>query len=329
MSAEQLKEYLNTAIALAKEVGPAFKDGFWRRGQFSTDSEFAVGDKTGNGADCVTEVDRFIERTIFTRLRGIYPAHRFVGEETAAEGADGDYRVTDDPTWVVDPVDGTNNFVHHFPYTGVSIGLTINREPVVGVVYLPILDELYTAARGQGAFLNGQPLPLIRPPVLTTPGSLAECSVLCEHGSDRSESAMRSRLASFTRLLLDKSHGGGCIQNLRVTGGACPDITLVAKGVAEMYWELGPHAWDFAAAVTILIEAGGAVFDGAGWWGSGVPEEERTLKPLNIWNRKILAIRFIPDLPGRPGSGRETQKRLAREVLELVEDIPYPPDGVH
>ncbi|KAJ1896915.1 hypothetical protein LPJ81_004640 [Coemansia sp. IMI 209127] len=328
MSAEQLKEYLNTAISLAKEVGPAFTDGFWRTGQFSADSDFAAGDKTGNGADCVTEVDRFIERTIFSRLRDIYPAHKFVGEETTSEGGD-DYKVTNDPTWVVDPVDGTNNFVHHFPYTGISIGLAINKEPVVGVIYLPILGELYTAARGQGAFLNGEPLPLIRPPVLTTPTSLAECSLVCEHGSDRSEKVMGSRLASFTRLLLDKKHGGGCIQNLRVMGAACPDITLVAKGVAEVYWEIGPHAWDFAAAVTILTESGGAVFDGAGWWGSSIPESERTLKPLNIWNRKILAIRYIPDLPGQPGSGRVIQKKLATELLEIVEDIPYPPDGIH
>ncbi|KAI9505235.1 hypothetical protein GGI25_002194 [Coemansia spiralis] len=328
MSAEQLKEYLNTAIAIAKEVGPAFKDGFWRTGRFSADSAFAADDKLGNGADCVTEVDRYIEKTVFSRLREIYPTHKLVGEETTTECGN-EYKVTNDPTWIVDPVDGTNNFVHHFQYTGISIGLAINKEPVVGVVYLPILDELYTAAHGQGAFMNGQPLPIIRPPVLTTPTSLAECSMVCEHGSDRSEKVMGSRLASFTRLLLDKKHGGGCIQNLRVLGAACPDITLVAKGVAECYWEIGPHAWDFAAAVIILTESGGAVFDGAGWWGSSIPESERTLKPHNIWNRRLIAVRFIPDLPGKPGSGRELQKQLAKDVLEIVEDIPYPPDGIH
>ncbi|KAJ1933582.1 hypothetical protein GGF37_006675, partial [Kickxella alabastrina] len=100
-------------------------------------------------------------------------------------------------------------------------------------------------------------------------------------------------------------------------------------GSAEMYWECGPHVWDFAAGVVIVTEAGGAVFDGTGWWGSNVPESERTPQPLNIWNRKITAVRFIPDLPGKPGSGRQLQKLLVKELLELAEDIPYPPDGTH
>ncbi|KAJ1880146.1 hypothetical protein H4R99_006781 [Coemansia sp. RSA 1722] len=327
MSAEELKEYLATAVALAKEVGPAFKDGFWRTGQFSNVSDFAAEDKLGNEADCVTAVDRYIEKTIFARLRQIYPSHKLVGEESTAETGNG-YVVTDHPTWIVDPVDGTNNFVHHFPFTGISIGLAINKQPVVGVIYLPVLDELYTASRGQGAFLNGQPLPLVRPPALTSPTTLSQCALVSEHGSDRTQKTMSSRMASFTRLLTDKQYGGGCLQNLRVTGGACPDLSLVAKGSAELYWECGPHVWDFAAGVVIVTESGGAVFDGAGWWGSDVPESERVPKPLNIWNRKIVAVRYIPDLPGKPGSGKELQKQLAKELLDIVEDIDYAPDGV-
>ncbi|KAJ1855417.1 hypothetical protein GGH12_003097 [Coemansia sp. RSA 1822] len=328
MDTKQLQEYLDTAVMLAKEVGPAFKDGFWRTGQFAATSDFAAEDKQGNQADCVTAVDCFIEKTIFTRLRQIYPSHKFVGEETTAETGN-EYKVTDDPTWIVDPVDGTNNFVHHFPYTGISIGVAINKEPVVGVVYLPILDELYTAARGMGAHLNGQQLPLFKPPVLTTPLSLAQCSMVAEHGSARCAKIMKSRFDSFARLLLDKEHGGACLQNLRITGAAAPDLALVAKGVAEMYWECGPHAWDFAAGVVLVLESGGAVFDGAGWWGSNVPCEDRVPQPLNIWNRKIVAVRHVPDLPGQPGSGREIQKQLVAELLETVEDIPYTPDGSH
>ncbi|KAJ2007739.1 hypothetical protein H4R26_000620 [Coemansia thaxteri] len=327
MSAEELKGYLAVATDIAKKVGPAFKDGFWRRGQFASMSDFGAEDKQGNEADCVTAVDRYIEMTVFAHLRSIYPQHKFVGEETTAECGD-DYLVTDDPTWIVDPVDGTNNFVHHFPFTGISIGLAINKVPVVGVIYLPILDELYTAAHGQGAFLNGQPLPLFGPPMLTSPTSLSQCALVTEHGSHRSEAVMGSRMRSLTRLMLAKEHGGACVQNLRVTGGACPDLCLVAKGVADLYWECGPHAWDFAAGAVIVTESGGAVFDGAGWWGADIAQSERTLKPLNVWNRKVAAVRYIPDLPGQPGSGQELQKQLVRELLEAVEDIPYPPDGV-
>ncbi|KAJ2704194.1 hypothetical protein H4R19_005265, partial [Coemansia spiralis] len=244
--AATLQAYLDTAVALARELGPAFTDGFWRTGRFAAHSAYAAEAKLGNEADCVTAVDRYIEEQLFARLREIYPAHRFVGEETTAESGD-DYAVTDDPTWIVDPVDGTNNFVHHLPYTGISIGLAINKEPVVGVIYLPVLDELYTAARGLGARLNGAPLPIVQPPALPSPTALSQCSLIAEHGSARSAAVLESRLGSFTRLLLDKEHGGACLQNLRVMGSAAFDLALVAKGAADMYWECGPHAWDFAA----------------------------------------------------------------------------------
>ncbi|ORX74741.1 carbohydrate phosphatase [Linderina pennispora] len=266
-----------------RDVGEAFKDGFHRTGQFAANSDFAAEDKLGNGADCVTAVDRYIEETIFTRLRAVYPTHQFVGEETTAEHGNG-YKVTDQPTWIVDPVDGTNNFVHHFPYTGISIGPGDQQ-----------------AAGG-------------RRPV---PAGIGRAV----HGG------ARTRRDSLTRLLLDKEDGGACVQNLRVIGAAAPDLALVAKGSAEIYWECGPHAWDFAAGALLVTESGGAVFDGAGFWGSDVPENDRVPKPLDLWKRKIVAVRYIPDLDGQPGSGRELQRKLAKELLDVVEDIDYPADG--
>ncbi|KAJ2801375.1 hypothetical protein H4R20_003697 [Coemansia guatemalensis] len=325
---EQLQAYLDTAVALAKEVGPVFKDGFWRTGQFAAGDDFAATNKMDDETDCVTAVDCHIEKVTFSRLREIYPEHKFVGEETTAEIGN-EYKVTDDPTWVVDPVDGTNNFVHHFPYTGISIGLTVNKEPALGVIYLPILDELYTAAKGLGAQLNGQSLPLFHPPALTTPTALSQCSMLSGPGVRRSESYIKPHWNTFQRLLLEKEKGGASVRNLRFTGSAASDLALVAKGVAEIYWEVGPQAWDYAAGAILVLESGGAVFDGAGWWGSNIPEDEKSLQPLNIWKRKILAIRHIPDLPGKPGSGREIQKQLAADVLNLVEDTFYEPDGSH
>ncbi|KAJ1813707.1 hypothetical protein LPJ60_006255 [Coemansia sp. RSA 2675] len=324
VDAEELRGFLDTAVALAKEVGPAFKDGFWRKGQFASATDFAAEGKLGNAADCVTAVDCHIEKVLFSRLRSIYPHHKFVGEETTAEA--GEAPITNDPTWIVDPVDGTNNFVHHHHFSGISIGLAINKEPVVGVIYLPILDELYTGVRGQGAFLNGQRLPLFSPPVLTSPTSLSQCMMFSEHGSNRDET-VGSRMRSLTRLLLDKAHGGAGLESLRFSGAATSDMSMVAKGVAEIQWEIGMHAWDIAAASLIVTESGGAVFDGAGWWGSDVAERE--LKPLDIWNRKIVSVRYIPDLPDQPGSGRELQRQLARELLSLVEDISCTPDGLH
>eukprot|EP00878_Enallax_costatus_P010703 GHUV01011179.1.p1 GENE.GHUV01011179.1~~GHUV01011179.1.p1 ORF type:complete len:196 (+),score=33.49 GHUV01011179.1:304-891(+) len=107
--------------------------------------------------DLVTATDKQCESIIRSILEQHFPQHRFIGEEEASEtGGQGD--LTDEPTWMVDPLDGTTNFVHGYPFTCVSIGLTINRMPVVGVVHNPILDEMFTAVKGNGAHLNGQPI---------------------------------------------------------------------------------------------------------------------------------------------------------------------------
>lgn len=96
------------------------------------------------------------EDLIFNHLKQHFPTHKFIGEETSA--TTGDFELTDEPTWIVDPVDGTTNFVHGFPSVCVSIGLTIGKIPTVGVVYDPIIDELFTGIDGKGAFLNGKPI---------------------------------------------------------------------------------------------------------------------------------------------------------------------------
>ncbi|KAJ2417535.1 hypothetical protein GGI10_000120 [Coemansia sp. RSA 2530] len=202
VDAKELRGLLDTAVALAKEVGPAFKDGFWRKGQFASATDFAAEGKLGNAADCVTAVDCHIEKVLFSRLRSIYPHHKFVGKETTAEA--GEVPITNDPAWIVDPVDGTNNFVHHHHFASISIGLAINKEPVVGVIYLPILDELYMGVRGQG-----------------------------EHGSSRDET-VGSRMRSLTRLLLNKAHGGAGLESLRFADAVTANMTMVAKGVAEI-----------------------------------------------------------------------------------------------
>ncbi|KAA8525695.1 hypothetical protein F0562_007550 [Nyssa sinensis] len=106
--------------------------------------------------DLVTETDKACEDLIFNHLRQHYPKHKSIGEETTA--ACGTTELTDEPTWIVDPLDGTTNFVHGFPFVCVSIGLTIGKIPKVGVVYNPIMDELFTGIHGKGAFLNGKPI---------------------------------------------------------------------------------------------------------------------------------------------------------------------------
>jgi hypothetical protein len=104
--------------------------------------------------DLVTETDKACESLIFEYLKTAFPSHQLIGEETSA--IDGTPELTDAPTWIVDPLDGTTNFVHRYPFVCVSIGLVVDKVPTVGVVFNPILDELFTAVKGRGAFLNGQ-----------------------------------------------------------------------------------------------------------------------------------------------------------------------------
>ncbi|KAJ1813937.1 hypothetical protein LPJ60_006192, partial [Coemansia sp. RSA 2675] len=195
VDAEELRGFLDTAVTLAKSGLPSKMDS-GARASLPAPPISPPRESSATLADCVTAVDCHIEKVLFSRLRSIYPHHKFVGKETTAEA--GEVPITNDPTWTVDPVDGTNNFVHHHHFVSISIGLAINKEPVVGVIYLPILDELYTG-----------------------------------HGSSRDET-VGSRMRSLTRLLLNKAHGGAGLESLRFSGAATSDMSMVAKGVAEI-----------------------------------------------------------------------------------------------
>lgn len=142
------EEELNTWMAAAKDVarkaGAIIKQGFNDGRAQSTACWKAT-------ADLVTDVDKQVERLVFDTLRAQFPDHKFIGEETtgATEVVDENH-----PTWCVDPIDGTTNFVHHYPQTCISIALFVKKQVVVAVVFNPILDEMFTAIRGHGAFLN-------------------------------------------------------------------------------------------------------------------------------------------------------------------------------
>lgn len=110
-------------------------------------------EEKGASYDLVTEFDRKTEIYLIETLSKAYPSHKFIGEETSPEN-----RLTDDPTWIIDPIDGTTNFVHSFPHSAISVALAVNKEIVIGVVSNPMLHENFTAIKGMGAFLNGKPI---------------------------------------------------------------------------------------------------------------------------------------------------------------------------
>lgn len=153
--------------------------------------------------------------------------------------------ITDAPTWIIDPIDGTTNFVHSYPIIGICIGLAINRQTMVGIVYNPILNEKFTAIRGKGAFLNGQRI------YVDKSTSLANAIISTNVGYDRSDKGVTFVLENLRTLLDNKVRG------IRVNGSAASGICDVACGRISGYYEWGPHTWDLAAASLLVEEAGG------------------------------------------------------------------------
>ena len=228
-------------------------------------------DDKKNSVDLVTEVDKAVEAQVNKALKEKYPDFAFMGEETYVPGKS---VLTDEPTFIVDPIDGTTNFIHFFPQACISLGLAVEKTPVVGVIYNPFLDQLYTGVKGNGAFLNGEKLPL-RPSSrhLTLQGSL--CAI--EWGSDRDNENYANKLATFDNLA---RKDGGFVHGFRSMGSAALNLGAVAAGLVDSYWEGGCYAWDVCAGWVVLTEAGGTMVSGnPGDW---TPE---------VTNRVYLAVR--------------------------------------
>ncbi|CAG2110271.1 unnamed protein product [Medioppia subpectinata] len=202
--------------------------------------------------DLVTETDKQVERSVFDRIRQHFPNHRFIGEESRFEGIGGEKGLTSEPTWIIDPIDGTMNFVHNNPHTCVSIALAVGGQPVVGVVYGPFLDKLYTARSGAGARCNGQPISARK-----NCRQLSDALVIAEPGIFKDPDDRRRDLANINAIVW-KSHG------LRCNGSAALQLCCLAEGSADALWHWGIHVWDYAAGGLILTEAGGVVLDTQG-----------------------------------------------------------------
>ncbi|KAG9848123.1 hypothetical protein KCU98_g6028, partial [Aureobasidium melanogenum] len=230
-----------------------------------------------NSTDIVTEVDQHVEHFLRASLLLAYPDIRFLGEESHDQNSS----ITDDPTFIVDPIDGTSNFVHGFPDVGVSIGLASEQEAIIGVVYNPVREELWYAVKGQGAFRRVGTAPEQRLPLSRSAlEGLQSACVGIEFGSDREGPNFEFNMAVFDKLLRTKKTGGRFVNSLRATGSAAIAICRVASTQQDAFWECGSWAWDVAAAWCILLEAGGCMVDGhPGNWNP----------PLD--NRRYLAVR--------------------------------------
>jgi myo-inositol-1(or 4)-monophosphatase len=224
---------LNIAVRAARRAGSIIN-----RAALGGDA-LVVRAKRAN--DFVTQVDRAAEEAIIDIVRKAYPDHGFVAEESGSASPDAEYR------WIIDPLDGTTNFIHGFPQYGVSIGIEHRGTLAHAVVYDPLKNELFTASKGRGAFLNDRRV------------RVSKCARLQEAlvGTGFPFKEV-SRLDLYVRQLarLMQTSAG-----VRRAGAASLDLAYVACGRLDAFWELGLSPWDMAAGTLLIQEAGGLVGD--------------------------------------------------------------------
>ncbi|HEX7340357.1 MAG TPA: inositol monophosphatase family protein [Rhodanobacteraceae bacterium] len=199
--------------------------------------------------DFASEVDRMAEDTIVRELKRAYPRHAILAEESGESGKG-------PLVWVIDPLDGTHNYLRGIPHFCVSIALLDHGEPVYGVVYDPLLNEIFTASKGDGAYLNDRRIRVNKRETL-------DGAMLCTGFPFRQRDNLDAQWA-MTRQLLTQA------EDIRRTGSAALDLAYVAAGRFDGYFELGLKPWDIAAGCLLVREAGGTYTDMAGR--DGLPE---------------------------------------------------------
>lgn len=228
------------------------------------------------GAGLVTEADLQAENTIVKILKKTHPDFGFLTEEAPPEISQSSGR------WLIDPLDGTTNFVHGFPMFCVSIALEWKNLIVAGVIYHPLLDETYTAVRGQGAFVNHKKIQVSQTTQLKK-------SLLTTGFTYRKTQWLHTEMEAFERL-------SGIARAIRRPGSAALDLAYTARGVFDGFWERRLSPWDIAAGSLLVEEAGGKVTDFQG-------------KPFQTHTSEILA--------SNAGLHKELLKTIAPESCPL------------
>ncbi|ADK82733.1 inositol monophosphatase [Sediminispirochaeta smaragdinae DSM 11293] len=194
-------------------------------------------DRKSTSVDMVTEADKKSEQIIRSVITSRFPDHDILGEEEGSTVCGSQWQ------WIIDPLDGTTNYVHHHPIFCVSVALTFQGVPMLGVVYAPMLDDLYSAVAGEGALKNGIPIRVSKRRILN------ETLMATGVPYDRATSSENN-----IDYLADMSTK---VRGIRRLGAAAYDLCLVAEGVYDAYWELKIRSWDIAAGSLIVKEAGG------------------------------------------------------------------------
>lgn len=218
---------LEKIIEIVKQAGQIYKNA---------DLDLGIEEK-GSNVNLVTKYDKMIQDFLFENLEKIVPDAHFFGEE-----GNENKELTDGYCFIIDPIDGTTNFIKGFQHSAISVGLAHNKELVLGVVYDPDLDNIYYAEKGKGAYLNGKQI------------HVSNCSMkdsLVLFGTCPYEHHLAPRTFDLAEKVFYE-----CLE-LRRSGTAALDICYVASGKCDLYFELILRPWDWAGATMILLEAGG------------------------------------------------------------------------
>ncbi len=223
----------NIAVSAARAAG----DRIIRQQERLT--EVSITEKASN--DFVTEADRQAEQIIKEAITKAYPDHKIIAEESGVQSGNDDY------TWIIDPLDGTTNYMHGFPHFAVSIALKHKNRLELSVIYDPTRGDIFTAQRGRGAQLNNRRIRVSKKTQL-------QGALLGTGFPFKEKSLLPAYLETFQRLFQD-------VAGIRRAGAASLDLAYVAAGKLDGFWEFGLQPWDMAAGILLIKEAGGLVTD--------------------------------------------------------------------
>lgn len=237
-----------TAVA----INTASKAGEWIKSKLGAYTSLSL---KYSSHDLVTEVDKGAERMIRNLILTHFPTHSFLGEEGVEPGPRASARALNDLgqadyLWIVDPIDGTTNYVHGFPFYTVSIALAYKGEVVVGVVYDPSRDEMFVAEKGKGAYLHGKPMKV-------APEKKLSDSLIATGFPADLEGSLPVNMAGLNAIVPK-------VRNIRTSGSAALHMAYVAAGRLSGFWEIGLNSWDMAAGALLIQESGGTVTDTIG-----------------------------------------------------------------
>lgn len=236
----------------AVAVNCASKAGEWVK---SRSGGYTQLDIKQSQHDLVTEVDKGCERLIRNLIATHFPDHAFLGEEGVEPGPEASAKAVKgiadtDYVWIVDPIDGTTNYVHGFPFYSISIALAYRGQVIVGVIYDPSRDELFLAERGKGAYVHGRKMQV------SAEATLQDSLIATGFPSEPLQ-ALPKNMEQLREMVPR-------VRNVRSSGSAALHMAYVAAGRLSGFWEVGLNAWDIAAGSLLVEESGGKVTDARG-----------------------------------------------------------------